>query len=43
VIVARKSLFSDWMIQTGRTSAQQKIPRLQQKNDFMNELIALNH
>ena len=42
VLVARKNLFSDWMMKTGRTSAQQKIPRLQQKNDFMNELIALN-
>lgn len=43
IIVARKNLFTDWMMTTGKTSAQQKIPRLQQKNDFMNELIALNH
>jgi hypothetical protein len=41
--VARKNLFTDWMIQSGKTSAQQKIPRLQQKNDFMNELLALNN
>ena len=43
IIVARKNLFTDWMIQSGKTSAQQKIPRLQQKNDFMNELLALNN
>jgi len=43
IIVARKNLFTDWMNQRGITSAQQKIPRLQQKNDLMNELIALNH
>jgi hypothetical protein len=43
IIVARKNLFTDWMIQSGKTSAQQKIPRLQQKNDFMNELLAFNN
>ncbi len=42
IIMARKNLFTEWMTQSGKTSAQQKIPRLQQKNDFMNELIALN-
>ena len=41
--VARKNLFTDWMNHKGITSAQQKIPRLQQKNDLMNELIALNN
>jgi hypothetical protein len=43
IIVARKNLFTDWMNSKGITSAQQKIPRLQQNNDFINELIALNY
>ena len=43
VIVARKNLFTDWMKKSGKTAAQQKIPRLLQKRDLMEQLIEMNY
>lgn len=42
IIVARKGLFSDWMKKHQKMGGQQKIPRLSQKRDFMDELIEMN-
>lgn len=42
IIVARKGLFSDWMNKHQKMGGQQKIPRLSQKREFMDELIEMN-
>jgi len=43
IIVARKGLFEDWMKINGKTNAQQKIPRLQQNREIIEQLIKLNY
>lgn len=42
IIVARKDLFNDWLKRKGKMSAQQKVPRLLQKREMMDELIKMN-
>ena len=42
VVIARQNLFTDWLVKHGKTGGQQKIPRLQQKRDIMDDLLSMN-
>lgn len=42
VVIARQNLFMDWLVKHGKTGGQQKIPRLQQKRDIMDDLLSMN-
>lgn len=42
VVVARKGLFYDWMKQKGKVGGQNKIPRLSNDRQYLDELIKLN-
>lgn len=43
VIVARKGLFHDWLKDKGKLGGQNKVPRLSNVRDHIEELIALNN
>lgn len=42
VIVARKSLFHDWLAQKGKLGGQHKIPRLSNTREYIEDMLALN-
>ncbi|KAA6323953.1 hypothetical protein EZS27_026664 [termite gut metagenome] len=43
VIVARKGLFHDWMKEKGKLGGQNKVPRLSNSREYMEEMIQLNN
>ena len=42
ILVARKNLFFDWLKKHGKLGGQNKVPRLSNNRELMEELIALN-
>ncbi|KAA6345635.1 hypothetical protein EZS27_006816 [termite gut metagenome] len=43
VIVARKGLFHDWLKEKGKLGGQNKVPRLSNSREYMEEMIKLNY
>ena len=39
--LARRNLFYDWLKSNGRLGGQHKVPRLSNRRDFLEELLAL--
>ena len=42
LVVARKGLFFDWMRTRNKLGGQNKVPRLSNNRDFMDELLKIN-
>ncbi|MGL5273084.1 MAG: GH3 auxin-responsive promoter family protein [Phocaeicola sp.] len=42
VVIARKSLFHDWLKEKGKLGGQHKVPRLSNVRDHIDELLSLN-
>lgn len=42
IVQARKNLFHDWLMAKGRLGGQNKVPRLRNDRELMNELLELN-
>jgi hypothetical protein len=43
VIIARKGLFHDWLKEKGKLGGQNKVPRLSNNREYIEEMIKLNH
>jgi hypothetical protein len=43
VIVAKKGLFYEWMKKRGKVGGQNKIPRLSNDRQYLDQLIELNN
>ena len=42
IIVGRKGVFNDWLKSKGKLGGQHKVPRLSNKREHIEEIIALN-
>ena len=42
IIKARRGVFNDWLKQKGKLGGQHKIPRLSNKRDYIEQILALN-
>ena len=42
IIKARSGVFNDWLKQKGKLGGQHKIPRLSNKREFIEQILALN-
>ena len=42
IIKARNGVFNDWLKQKGKLGGQHKIPRLSNKREYIEQILALN-
>ena len=42
IIKARSGVFNDWLRQKGKLGGQHKIPRLSNKREYIEQILALN-